>query len=97
VSAVIAAGARVACSPALKEFAPAFSRGGDMAEGAVGPSLIGVGARYPLAKIEKIAQWGQGRKKPPPMPSGLVSEDDASLLAAWLVSSSDVPSSEKSG
>lgn len=74
---------------------------GERMEGVVGPSLIGVGSRYSLAKIERIAQQGKGRKKQIPMPSDLVSPDDANLLARWLVLApkgiSSSPFQEKSG
>ena len=54
-------------------------------QGAIGPSLIGVGARYPLEKIEHIAQFGKGRKKQVSMPAGLASPSEADLVARWLV------------
>lgn len=57
---------------------------GGQRQGGIGPSLIGVGSRYSQAKIEKIAQFGKGRKKEVPMPAGLVSAADAQLLALWL-------------
>jgi mono/diheme cytochrome c family protein len=59
--------------------------------GPVGPSLLGVGSRYSLAKIERIAQRGKGRKKAQPMPSGLVTAAEASLLARWLATSQSGP------
>ena len=57
---------------------------GEKLEGGVGPSLVGVGSRYSLGKIERIAQYGKGQKKPVPMPSGLASGEEAKLLARWL-------------
>lgn len=57
---------------------------GQKMEGVIGPSLVGVGSRYSLAKIEKIAQRGKGKKKSVSMPAGLVSPDEAHLLARWL-------------
>lgn len=57
---------------------------GNKRQGGIGPSLIDVGSRYSEAKIAKIAQFGKGRKKDVSMPAGLVSADDASLLARWL-------------
>ena len=60
---------------------------GAQLEGGVGPSLAGVGSRFPLQKIERIAQYGKGRKKSVPMPSGIASSEEAALLARWLASS----------
>jgi len=60
---------------------------GAQLEGGVGPSLVGVGTRFPLQKIERIAQYGKGRKKSVPMPSGIASSEEAALLARWLASS----------
>ncbi|WP_067732681.1 c-type cytochrome [Novosphingobium naphthalenivorans] len=57
---------------------------GEKLEGGVGPSLVGVGSRYSLDKIERIAQYGKGRQKPVSMPSGLATADEATLLARWL-------------
>src|SRR3990172_6683698 len=57
---------------------------GERLEGATGPSLVGVGARLKIGKIEKIAQEGKARKKPVSMPSGLASPEEAMLLAHWL-------------
>lgn len=57
---------------------------GEKLEGGVGPSLLGVGSRYSLDKIERIAQYGKGRQKPVSMPSGLATADEATLLARWL-------------
>jgi mono/diheme cytochrome c family protein len=57
---------------------------GPRLEGAVGPSLVSVRSRYPLAKIDRIAQRGKGKNKPISMPAGLVSPGAASLLARWL-------------
>lgn len=68
-------------------------------EGGVGPSLVGVGSRYALAKIERIAQHGKGKKKSVPMPAGLATPEEASLLARWLISGpifgTDSPQSSK--
>jgi mono/diheme cytochrome c family protein len=58
---------------------------GERTEGAIGPSLAGVGLRHSLAKIERIIKRGKGGRKPVPMPPALVSNDAASLLARWLV------------
>lgn len=58
---------------------------GQHLEGVIGPSLVGVGSRHSLAKIERIALRGKGRKKPVPMPAGLATPDEARLLARWLV------------
>ena len=58
---------------------------GQHMEGVIGPSLVGVGSRHSLAKIEQIALRGKGRKKPVPMPAGLSTPDEARLLARWLV------------
>src|SRR3972149_464611 len=72
---------------------------GQQMEGVIGPSLVGVGSRYPLAKIEQIAQSGKGKKKPVSMPAGLASADEARLLARWLAAgpkiAADGPSSTK--
>lgn len=57
---------------------------GERLEGAVGPSLVGIGSRFTREKIEQIAQQGKGRKKPTPMPSGLATPEEANLLARWL-------------
>lgn len=57
---------------------------GQRAEGMVGPSLVSVGSRYSVAKIQRIAQQGKGKKKPVSMPAGLASPDEARLLARWL-------------
>lgn len=53
-------------------------------EGGVGPSLVGVGSRHSRDKIERIVQYGKGRKKAVPMPAGLASAKDARLIARWL-------------
>lgn len=58
---------------------------GQQRQGVVGPSLVGVGERYSLAKIERIAQRGKGKNKAVSMPSGLVPAEQARLLARWLV------------
>ena len=55
-------------------------------EGGLGPALAGVGQRLSASKIARIAERGKGRKKPTPMPGGLVGADDARLLSAWLSS-----------
>ena len=72
---------------------------GQQLEGVVGPSLVGVGSRYPLAKIEQIAQRGKGKNKPVSMPAGLASADEARLLARWLAAgpkiAADAPASTK--
>jgi len=52
--------------------------------GGVGPSLTGIGNRRSLARIERILVQGKGKNKSVSMPSGLVSEADAALLARWL-------------
>lgn len=57
---------------------------GQRLEGVVGPSLVDVGSRYSLAKIERIAQRGKGKNKPVSMPAGLATPDEARLLARWL-------------
>jgi len=54
-------------------------------QGAVGPELTHLGSRRSFAKIEKILLRGKGRKKTTPMPGGLVNEQEARLLAAWLL------------
>lgn len=63
---------------------------GQQREGAIGPSLVAVGERYSLAKIERIAQEGKGKKQAIPMPAGLVSAEQARLLARWLVTAPPV-------
>lgn len=63
---------------------------GQQRQGVVGPSLVGVGERYSVAKIERIAQRGKGKNKAVSMPSGLVSADQARLLARWLVTEPQV-------
>ena len=57
---------------------------GRQRQGGAGPSLVDIGLRRPQAKIEKIAQFGKGRKKEVSMPAGLVSAEEARLLATWL-------------
>lgn len=64
---------------------------GQRLEGGVGPPLAGVGWRYSPRKIEKIAQRGKGRKKAVSMPAGLVSPDEARLLARWLATGPKPP------
>jgi cytochrome c551/c552 len=54
-------------------------------EGKVGPSLQGVDQRYSFEKIERIIRFGKGKQKQVPMPAGLVSDADATLLAHWLI------------
>src|SRR3990172_1634112 len=63
---------------------------GQRLEGVVGPSLVGVGSRYSLAKIERIAQRGKGKNKPVSMPAGLATPDQARLLARWLTAGPNV-------
>lgn len=63
---------------------------GPQRQGGIGPSLVDVGARYSQAKIEQIAQFGKGRKKPVPMPAGLATAEEAQLLARWLAGDSAV-------
>src|SRR3990167_3471446 len=63
---------------------------GQQLEGVVGPSLVGVGSRYSLAKIERIAQRGKGKNKPVSMPAGLATPDQARLLARWLAAGPNV-------
>lgn len=65
----------------------AACHGEQMKGGASGPSLVGVASRDSLHKIERIAWRGKGKKKPQPMPSGLASPAEASLLARWLATS----------
>ncbi|MBP29040.1 MAG: hypothetical protein CMH16_06940 [Methylobacterium sp.] len=57
---------------------------GEKLEGGVGPSLVCVSSQYSTGKIAQIAQYGKGRKKPNPMPSGLATTEEAMLLARWL-------------
>lgn len=52
--------------------------GGNL-EGAGGPNLTQVGAKYDKGEIEHIINEGQGG-----MPGGMVTEEEASILAAWL-------------
>lgn len=54
-------------------------------EGKLGPSLLGVDQRYSFEKIERIIRFGRGKQKEVPMPAGLVSDADATLLAHWLI------------
>lgn len=54
--------------------------GGDL-EGGIGPSLKDVGYRLSPSEIEDIIIYGMGN-----MPGGLVSDDEAYLLAEWLYS-----------
>lgn len=58
---------------------------GEHLEGKIGPSLQHVNERYSLGQIEKIIRFGKGKKKDIFMPAGLVSDEDAALLARWLV------------
>jgi len=64
---------------------------GQRLEGVVGPSLVGVGSRYPLTKIEQIAQGGKGKNKPVSMPAGLATPEEARLLARWLAAGPKLP------
>ncbi|MFN7249476.1 MAG: c-type cytochrome [Anaerobacillus sp.] len=48
-------------------------------EGASGPSLEGISERYTVEEIENIIKHGQGS-----MPGGLVSDEEAELIAEWL-------------
>lgn len=57
---------------------------GDSLEGNVGPSLQQVGQRYTADRIDQIIRYGKGKKKDISMPAGLVSDEDAELLAIWL-------------
>lgn len=52
--------------------------------GAAAPSLAGVGARRTEETIRRILVRGKGRRKPNPMPGGLVSAQDAAIVARWL-------------
>lgn len=70
---------------------------GAQRQGGIGPSLIDVGSRYSAAKIAQIAQFGKGRKKDVSMPAGLVSADDASLLARWLAAEPNADAPGPSG
>jgi mono/diheme cytochrome c family protein len=53
--------------------------------GKIGPSLLGVGSRYSAAKIERIILQGKAKRKAVAMPAGLVSAEEAKLLARWLI------------
>ena len=58
---------------------------GPQLAGGVGPSLNDIGHRRSADRIERIILHGKGRNKGVAMPSGLVSEADAALMAGWLV------------
>lgn len=53
---------------------------GQNLEGASGPNLQKVGAKYSESEIEDIINNGRGNN----MPGGLVSEEEATELANWL-------------
>lgn len=53
---------------------------GDQYQGGVGPQLTGLSSKYEKADIEKILINGQGA-----MPGGLVSPEEASAMAEWLL------------
>ncbi|MED4402787.1 cytochrome c551 [Metabacillus fastidiosus] len=52
---------------------------GQNLEGANAPSLKEIGSKYDKAQLENIINKGQGG-----MPGGLVSEEEASVVADWL-------------
>lgn len=52
---------------------------GDQYQGGVGPSLKGVGSRMSVAQIRERITKGKGV-----MPAGLVPEDKADAMAAWV-------------
>jgi cytochrome c551 len=53
---------------------------GQNLEGAAGPNLQKVGAKYSEGQIEEIINKGRGNN----MPGGLVNEKEAEALAKWL-------------
>lgn len=58
----------------------------DLCRDSLGPSLQQVCQRYSLDQIEKIIRFGKkGKEKGVSMPGGLVYDEDAALLARWLV------------
>ncbi|MBN8209871.1 DUF2628 domain-containing protein [Bacillus sp. NTK071] len=54
---------------------------GSNLEGAVGPRLLNIGGKYSQEEIQEIIVNGKGSG----MPGGLISEEDASKLAEWLI------------
>lgn len=52
---------------------------GDQYQGVVGPSLHGIGKKLSVARIKQIITQGYG-----PMPSGLVSPQQADAMAKWV-------------
>jgi len=52
---------------------------GGQLEGAIGPALKTVGAKYSETEIENIIHEGRGQ-----MPSGVVEGNDAKSVAKWL-------------